>query len=227
MRPDTQQAVRPVRGRRCGAARTRLGLGLGLLLAALVVAGCGSLQRDGEARAPSPGTSEGARDEAAVEIRGVESCRALTRMYSSKSAGRPDGSLASVTLPCLTPGPPVDLARLRGRPVVVNLWASWCGPCRAEMPILQAAYEKFGEQVQFVGVDTRDSAEPAAELLRSVGVTYPQLADIDAGLLTSLRIPGLPVTVIVSSEGAVVEKHVGAFDGDDLDNLLADLVSDG
>ena len=132
-----------------------------------------------------------------------------------------------MTLPCLTPGPAIDLAQLRGKPVLINLWASWCGPCRDEMPILQAAYEKFGDQVQFVGVDTKDSAEAAAGFLVSVGVTYPQLADVDAGLLASLRIPGIPVTVILDSDGAVVEQRIGVFEADSLDSLLADLVAEG
>ncbi len=203
---------------------------LGLLLTAILtalLAGCGSLPRDGGDVPASPDSGGVTGDEAAVEIQGVESCRLLSRLYPAQSGDLPDDALTSLTLPCLTQGPLVDLARLRGRPVVVNLWASWCGPCRAEMPILQAAYTKFGEQVQFVGVDTKDNAEPAADLLRSVGVTYPQLADVDAGLLASLRIPGLPVTVIVSPDGAIVEKHIGAFDGEDLDKVLTELVSAG
>ncbi|GAB3662715.1 hypothetical protein GCM10027596_24790 [Nocardioides korecus] len=114
----------------------------------------------------------------------------------------------------------MDLSRLHGKPVLVNLWASWCGPCRQEMPILQAADTRYGQRVQFVGVDTSDGAEAAAAFLTQVGVTYPQLADSDAMLLKHLRIPGLPVTVIIGADGAVVERHIGAFEARDLDAVL-------
>ncbi len=88
------------------------------------------------------------------------------------------------------------------------------------MPILQAAHERFGDRVQFVGVDTRDGAPPAAEFLQAVGVTYPQLADPDAQLLKQLRIPGLPVTLMLASDGRVLDRHIGAFEGESLSNLL-------
>ncbi|GAB3668680.1 hypothetical protein GCM10027596_39850 [Nocardioides korecus] len=114
----------------------------------------------------------------------------------------------------------MDLSRLHGKPVLVNLWASWCGPCRKEMPILQAAHTRDGQRVQFIGVDTADGAEVAAAFLTKVGVTYPQLSDIDATLVKHLRIPGLPVTVVIGADGAVVERHIGAFAARDLDSLL-------
>lgn len=114
--------------------------------------------------------------------------------------------------------------RVRGKPVVVNLWASWCGPCRKEMPILQAAHARYGERVQFVGVDTADGAEVAAAFLTKVGVTYPQLSDADATLLKHLRIPGLPVTVVIGADGCLVERHIGALGARDLDVLLNRLV---
>ena len=113
---------------------------------------------------------------------------------------------------------------MRGKVVVVNLWATWCGPCREEMPILQAASEQFRDRVQFVGVVTKDSASSAAGFLPAVGTTYPQLLDVEAELLNSLRIPGLPVTVILDPAGTIVKKQIGAFEADDLDSLLADLV---
>lgn len=59
------------------------------------------------------------------------------------------------------------------RPVLVNLWATWCGPCREEMPRLQAAYERFGDRVAFVGVDTQDDPQAAGEFLDEVGLTWP------------------------------------------------------
>jgi thiol-disulfide isomerase/thioredoxin len=131
--------------------------------------------------------------------------------------------LPSLRLPCLIPGPDVDLAALRGRPVLVNLWASWCGPCRDEMPVLQAAHERYGGQVQFVGVDTKDAAGHAAAFLVELGVTYPQLVDLDGQLLGHLRVPGLPVTVVLAADGTVAAKHVGELDAESVEDLLADV----
>lgn len=134
---------------------------------------------------------------------GIEPCRAAT--------GEPvDGGLPDVTLPCLGGGPDVDVAALRG-PLVVNLWASWCGPCRQELPIYQQFYERYGDQVGVVGIDYNDvQPEAALELARSTGVTYPLLADPGSGLEGSdafPTIPGLPWIVLVDAEGKVVHRQ--------------------
>lgn len=154
-----------------------------------------------------------------VRIPGVGSCHLVSRLAIPAQSGA-RYEVPSVQLPCLTRGPSVDLSLIRGKPILVNLWASWCGPCRKEMPILQTAYERFGQRVQFVGVDTSDSAEAAAAFLKNVGVSYPQLADSGAMLLEHLRIPGLPVTVLIGADGSVSARHVGGFQGKDLDVLL-------
>jgi len=94
------------------------------------------------------------------------------------------------------------------------------------MPILQEASERFGDDVQFVGVLTKDSVSSAAGYLPTVGTTYPQVIDPDADLLKSLRVPGLPVSVILDPTGAKVEQKIGAFETADLDALLTDLVAE-
>ena len=79
---------------------------------------------------------------------GVEAC--------APGAGEPvDGGLPAVTLPCLGGGQEVDLARCAG-PLVVNLWASWCGPCRQEMPVLEDFHEQYGDRVPVLGIDSQD-----------------------------------------------------------------------
>lgn len=160
-----------------------------------------------------------------VEVPGVPSCRVLARMQAGSPAP-PGTGIDSQSLACLTDGPAVDLSQLRGKPVLVNLWASWCGPCRDEMPILQAAHDRYGERIQFVGVATRDASSPAANFLRAMGVTYPQLADPDAKLLAQLGIPGLPVTLILGSDGSVVDKQIGAFDEDQLKDALEKVLAE-
>ncbi|HSI26458.1 MAG TPA: TlpA disulfide reductase family protein, partial [Aeromicrobium sp.] len=70
--------------------------------------------------------------------------------------------LPDITLPCLGAGPPVDLARIAGKPTVINAWASWCGPCRKELPFLARAAEEFEGRVDFLGVNVADPDTEAA-----------------------------------------------------------------
>jgi len=154
-----------------------------------------------------------------VAVAGVESCAVLPQQAPSRAAA--GERLPALYLPCLVPGPAVDLSALGGRPVLVNLWATWCGPCRDEMPLLQAAYTRHGDDVQFLGVNTQDTTEAAAAFLPDVGVTYPQVVDLDGKLLDHLRIPGLPVTVLLHPDGSIAARHIGGLTSDTLENLLA------
>ena len=94
-----------------------------------------------------------------------------------------------MTLPCLGGGRDVDLARLRG-PMVVNLFAQWCGPCRSELPYYQELHRKAKGKVQVLGVDYLDTQPKAAlELVEQTGVTYPLLADPAGNLRVALPGP--------------------------------------
>jgi cytochrome c biogenesis protein CcmG, thiol:disulfide interchange protein DsbE len=116
----------------------------------------------------------------------------------------PDG-LPDITLPCLGGGRDVHLAGLRGKPTVLNLWASWCTPCRDELPVLQEFYDRADGKVRMLGVDFEDTQPGAAlQLLRQSGVTYPQVADFDKAIDEGLGRHPLPTTVLVDAEGRVV-----------------------
>jgi thiol-disulfide isomerase/thioredoxin len=133
---------------------------------------------------------------------GVEPCPP-----SDAGAAAVDGGLPAVTLPCLGGGRAVHLAGLRGEPMVLNLWASWCTPCRDELPVLQEFYERADGKVAMLGVDFEDTRPAAAlELLRTSGVTYPQVADFDKSVDRALGPHPVPMTVLVSPEGEVVAK---------------------
>nr|WP_281363385.1 TlpA disulfide reductase family protein [Nocardioides perillae] len=186
-----------------------------LYLAALVVA-C--------APTSSPLGGPGSRSDAAtfvgpVDVPRAEPCSSLL----SRPATPVEQGWTTVRLPCLTEEAEVEVAALgavEGGPVVVNLWASWCTPCREEMPRLeQAAREAADDGVRFVGVATRDAPERSGEFLRSLGVTFPQLSDVSGDLLAELGVPGLPVTVAVAG-GAVVGQHVGPASAQDLADLV-------
>ncbi len=158
-----------------------------LALAAVARAGRAS-NGDGVAALDRP---EGTRQ----AIPGVASCAELP-LQASEGTGA--DLLPPLKPPSLTSGPAVDLSALGGSPVLLNLWASWCGPCGEEMPLSQSAHERYGDQVAFLGVNTEDTNSAAASLLVDIGVTYPQVVDVNGDLLAHLGPPGLPVTVVVN-----------------------------
>lgn len=136
-----------------------------------------------------------------------------------------DAGVPAVRLPCLVDGPDVALDDLGDRPVLVNLWASWCAPCREEMPLLQQAYERYGDRVGFLGVNTEDPRSAAVALLADLDVTYAQVVDTDKELMTGLAAPGLPVTLAVDADGRVVDRQIGQMSAARLDELVAGLAS--
>ncbi|MDT0275584.1 TlpA family protein disulfide reductase [Blastococcus goldschmidtiae] len=133
--------------------------------------------------------------------------------------------LPSLTLPCLGPGPEISLDRLTGRPTLVNLWATWCLPCREEMPLLQEACARHGQDVRFLGIDTQDDPEAAAAFLSDLGIGYPHAVDADAELLRELGVRGLPVTLAIDEQGRVVDRRVGQLTPEELQELIDTLLA--
>jgi cytochrome c biogenesis protein CcmG, thiol:disulfide interchange protein DsbE len=131
---------------------------------------------------------------------GIEACPATDPASTAVDNGLPD-----ITLPCLGGGRPVHLAGLRGRPTVLNLWASWCTPCREELPVLQDFYQRADGKVRMLGVDFEDTQpEAALKLLEASGVTYPQVADFDKAIDEGLGRHPVPMTVLLNADGEVV-----------------------
>jgi thiol-disulfide isomerase/thioredoxin len=121
-------------------------------------------------------------------------------------------------------GTSFDLADATGHGLVaVNVWASWCGPCRKEMPVLvQAA----GKSLQVVGIDERDSARSARTFATSRGAHYPSLADPEGRLLAHLRMlpqTGVPSTVFLDRQGRVAARVIGPVDSHILGRILRQL----
>lgn len=157
-----------------------------------------------------------------IAVDGLRDCVGLERQDpGSESADR----LPAVKLPCLNEPRTVEASRLTG-PAVVNLWASWCGPCRKEMPMLAEAARRAAG-VQFVGINTQDRPEAAADFLARTGVTYPQLVDIDGVVLADTRVPGLPVTLALDADGKVVDRVIGEISGAELAALIDSLADKG
>jgi cytochrome c biogenesis protein CcmG/thiol:disulfide interchange protein DsbE len=108
-----------------------------------------------------------------------------------------------------------EIASLRGHPIVVNKWASWCGPCRGEFPVLQSTSVKYGKRVAFVGLDASDNDHDASKFLKHFPVTYPSLVDRNSRIAQSLGIGrSFPTTVYYDARGKVQYIHQGPYTSD-------------
>ncbi len=104
------------------------------------------------------------------------------------------------------------LAGLRGRPIVINAWASWCTPCREEFSLFASASMRYGRKIAFLGADTDDSAGDARAFLAAHPVSYPSYATSTSDLRSLAIIEGLPTTIFIDRTGRVVYVHTGQYD---------------
>jgi len=135
-------------------------------------------------------------------------------LAACSNEGQPS-ALPAVDLTPIDPAGEVLSAADIDGPAVVNLWATWCGPCRKELPAFQAVADRLQGTVAVLGVNQGDDAAPAAAYLADIGVTFPQYLDADGDLTAELRITGLPATLFVAADGSV-DVHSGAVDEGEL-----------
>lgn len=127
-----------------------------------------------------------------------------------ESQRQPAPEIAGTTLD----GKPFSLASLRGTITVLNVWASWCAPCRAEAPVLEKTWQsQQGNGVQFIGLDTRDSDTSALLFIKKFGITYPNVIDRDGALQLrfsdTLPPQAIPSTLVVDANGKVAARALG------------------
>jgi cytochrome c biogenesis protein CcmG, thiol:disulfide interchange protein DsbE len=188
-----------------------------LAILAVGVTGCsaGSAGTDG-GTTPAP-----ARSSSAVAARGLPSCVA-----PPPAGGTVDRGLPDITLDCLVGGAAVKLSDLRGKPMVVNVWAQWCGPCRQEAPYLAQLADRVAAsgRIALLGVDIADPRpELAIAFAAEHGWRYPHLKDPDKLLVEPLNLAGPPATAFVDAGGEVRYLHLGPFTSyDQLERMVRD-----
>jgi cytochrome c biogenesis protein CcmG/thiol:disulfide interchange protein DsbE len=132
------------------------------------------------------------------------------------------GRLApSFALKAVGSGETIDLARYRGKPVVLNFWATWCRPCWEEHPTLTATAKSVGDQVQFVGVVFQDDESKIVDFLRERGWAYPTLVDEKGKTAIAYGVGGVPETFFLDRKGNIVAKFEGPMSPQDLEVNLA------
>lgn len=141
-------------------------------------------------------------DSSAVEIEGLSFAPEPGQLAPPFSAQTPNGETVSLLAP-------------RGKPVILNFWATWCGPCAAEMPELQRVYDVYGDQVALVGVNTGESAQVVDAWAQARGLTFPLVLDEAREIAALYQLRGQPTTFLISPEGRIVDIIYGptTFEG--------------
>jgi len=143
---------------------------------------------------------------------GLESILSMTRPAPAPVTTADIGQAApSLRLP-LVGGGEMDLASYQGRPVLLNFWATWCDPCRAEMPVFERAQQQYRDQgLVVLGVDLQERDPEIVAFLTEIGVTFPTLVDRTGEVTRQWRATGLPTTFLIDRQGIIRDVRVGAF----------------
>lgn len=180
------------------------------LAASLLLAGCGaqSASSAGEPVAVTPTTTTAPAD-AGEGQQPVTTTAGVPCPPSNLDARPIAGGLPATVFPCLGPGPEVNLAGLRGKPVVLNVWASWCPPCRKEMPLITDLAADAGDSLVVLGIDVDDDPQAAADFAADAGLA--SVIDADSITRVTLGWTGPPVTYFVRADGVIAHTAYGAI----------------
>ena len=195
---------------------------LALALAALVIAACGGAGDSGpnaEAAAKSPEAIATATPSGeSVRDTGQEAggpAEVLGIIDTPNPDGLHIGSLVGDMAPNFrleTPeGDSIVLSDYRGRPVFLNFWAVWCGPCRFEMPEMEKVHQELGDEITFLAVDVREPAAKVIAYKEQLGLTFHMAMDTDRAVANGYQVPGLPLTFLLDGDGVIRHVRLGAF----------------
>jgi len=144
---------------------------------------------------------------------------AAAALLMAACAGESGDTLPDVDITGLTSGETSQLSDIEG-PAVVNLWATWCAPCRAEIPDFEEVHRARSAEVRFVGINVGEDPTVAVGFIDEVGATYAQFADLDGEVSTELRATSMPVTVVIDEDGVITTRHLGPLDQEGLNEAI-------
>lgn len=117
-------------------------------------------------------------------------------------------------------GNPFSLSGKKGTPLVINFWTTWCVPCRVEMPMLNQYAQKYGKQVEFVGINSQEDLSSVQRFLKETPIQFPILLDLDGQITDLYYVDAFPTTLFINSEGIIEYIHLGQMDEEILQNGL-------
>jgi cytochrome c biogenesis protein CcmG, thiol:disulfide interchange protein DsbE len=166
------------------------------------------------------GSDDDAAPRPAVDVASAENDLAPCPAQPDRPAAPSD--LPALRLDCFSGGS-VDLGLAPGVPTVVNLWASWCPPCREELPVVQQLADAAGDRVRVLGVVSKDGVPQATSFAADAGATFPTAFDGEGELMEGLGIRALPYTYFLAADGSVAHVEVGAVESlPEFQQLLAE-----
>ena len=120
-------------------------------------------------------------------------------------------------------GKEVELSNFFGKPIVVNFWASWCGPCTSEMPHFEKIYQEYGEDVQFLMVNVGDGFAAAFEFAKKKGYTFPIYHDSDYSASIAYGVQSIPMTLFVNADGTLGNYKIGSMSASLLEKYISQI----
>lgn len=146
----------------------------------------------------------------------------------NESAAKENSDYAKdFSLPSLDGKEKIELNNFKGRPMVVNFWASWCAPCRQEMPFFEQTWRKYKDKgVVFLGIDVLDQEKNAKEFLNQLGISYINLYDQSGEVANDYGAFALPVTLFIDKDGKIIRKSYGGFIGEEDEKKFVEYVEE-
>ena len=128
------------------------------------------------------------------------------------------------TMKDLRTGEVVSLKKFIGRPIVLNFWATWCGPCKQEHPVLEWAHQRYSKDVVFIGVVFEDNEENTKRFLEENGGSWQQLYDPKSTVAVDYAVAGVPETYFIDRQGVIVGKYAYPIDPQTMDKRIAEIL---
>jgi cytochrome c biogenesis protein CcmG/thiol:disulfide interchange protein DsbE len=197
-----------------------------LTAAVILLSACSSSETAGELLSqPSSDTKNSDNQRVAIERDSdlLELMQEVNLDPCPTAALNPDAAIPGLpdqVFDCLGDASAVSLAKVRGTPMVINVWATWCPPCIEELPLLEKVSRELDGEVDFIGINIEDDPTKALQLMQDFGISYPSVIDRSGDTRAPLTIPGPPVTFFVTAQGVIAGRWDGAIPNEKTFNSL-------